>query len=113
MHTVPLAVFCFARWGREALVAIQRAIAAGGDTDKTAAIVCAWGGALGGAGSLPGALIARINDGPFGPSHLRALGRAIALGGPAPRYSEACAFARNLALHPVVLAHGLGRLVPW
>ena len=75
-------------------------------------------GALHGEAGLPGELIARIHDGPFGPSHLRAL--AVCLGQvlagipcPVPRYSCTAALARNLALYPVILGHGFRRLVPF
>jgi ADP-ribosyl-[dinitrogen reductase] hydrolase len=30
-----------------------------------------------------------------------------------PRYSAPAAFARNLALYPVILGHGFRRLVPF
>jgi hypothetical protein len=44
---------------------------------------------------------------------LRALGTALAQGNPAPKYSSTYALLRNLALYPVILAHGLRRLVPF
>jgi ADP-ribosylglycohydrolase len=117
VHTVPFCAFCFARFGTEPLAAITAAIAGGGDTDSTAAIVGAWSGALHGEAGLPALLLRRIHDGPFGPTHLRALARCLALRRagqrvPSPRFSAPAAFARNLALYPVVLAHGFRRLVP-
>jgi ADP-ribosylglycohydrolase len=117
LHSVPFAAFCFLRFGGEPRAALVEAIAAGGDTDSNAAIVGAWVGALHGAAALPGDLVARLHDGPFGPAHLRALAAALtaARAGAAaapPRYSRLAALARNLLLYPVVLAHGLRRLLP-
>lgn len=117
VHTVPFAAYVFARWGAAPMEAIGAVIRAGGDTDSIGAIVGAWCGALGGAGALPGELIGRIQDGPFGPTHLRALaddlagaraGRASVAG-----YSPVYAMARNLALYPVVLAHAARRIIPY
>jgi ADP-ribosyl-[dinitrogen reductase] hydrolase len=122
VHSVAIAAFCFVRFGDDPLRAIVETIAAGGDTDTNAAIVGGWVGALHGAAALPAALIDRINDGPFGPTHLRRLARALAQtrtrpssGAPAiavPSYSWPLALLRNLALYPVVLAHGFRRLLP-
>jgi ADP-ribosylglycohydrolase len=115
MHTVPLATWLFVVAGGDPLECIQRAIAAGGDTDTIAAIVGGLSGALCGEGAIPEELVARIQDGPFGPSHLRALADALGSGGvvDVPRYSPLYALLRNLALYPVVLAHGFRRLVPF
>jgi ADP-ribosylglycohydrolase len=116
VHTVPFAAFVFMK-GSAPLDGLAAAISAGGDTDSIAAILGAWLGALHGPGGLPAELIARIHDGPFGPSHLRALSSALAraLSGPVdvPRYSVLAALTRNLLLYPVVLAHGLRRLIPF
>ena len=118
IHTAAFATFIFLRYGDDPMRAVLEAINAGGDTDSIGAIVGGWMGALDGADSLPGELIARIDDGPFGPSHLRALGSTLALSkqgtpGVVPRYSPAAAMIRNLALYPVVLGHGLRRMVPF
>lgn len=117
IHTAAFATFVFLRYGDAPMRALSEAIDAGGDTDSIGAIVGGWMGALHGADALPGDLIARIHDGPFGPSHLRALGLALAevregTPGPVPRYSRAAAMVRNLALYPVVLGHRFRRLVP-
>ncbi len=118
VQTLAFASFAFARFGHDPMRAIREAITAGGDTDTIAAIVGAWCGARSGTGWLPPDLIGRIHDGPFGPNHLRALARSLqaADGGVAvvpPRYSTAAALGRNLALYPVVLAHGFRRLAPF
>jgi len=117
VHTAALAAFMFARHGDAPLGAISETIAAGGDTDSIAAIVGAWAGARHGAAALPASLVGGIQDGPFGPGHQRALASALAALSrgerPAvPRYWAVAALARNLALYPVIIAHGLRRLVP-
>ena len=116
--TVSFATFCFLRHGDDPMWALGEAISAGGDTDSIGAILGAWLGALHGEAGLPGDLIGRIHDGPFGPSHLRALasclaGRRDGRWEPVPRYSPTAALARNLALYPVILGHGFRRLVPF
>lgn len=118
VHTVSFAAFCFGRFGSRSLDAIVETIAAGGDTDSIAAIVGAWCGALHGERALPSHLVARLASGPFGPAHLRALGDALAAAArgeaAAPvRFAWPLALVRNLALYPVVLAHGFRRLVPF
>lgn len=119
LHTVPFATYTFLRGGAP-LEVLQRTIAGGGDTDSNAAIAGAFVGALHGEAGLPRALLDEIDDGPFGPTHLRALATDLARADepgqlPAERkrvsqgatYSPALALARNLALFPVVLAHAL------
>lgn len=117
LHTVPFATFCFLRFGDEPLGALQQAIAAGGDTDSIAAILGGWLGALHGEAGLPTHLLNRIHDGPFGPTHLRALGHHLVRTGqgpiaPVPGYSPVAALTRNLLLYPVILAHGFRRILP-
>jgi ADP-ribosylglycohydrolase len=112
LESVPFAAFAFIRFGNEPLHALNEAISAGGDTDTTAAILGGWVGALHGGGALPRHLIDAIHDGPFGPTHLRGLATSLARGGGAPSYSSLYALLRNLALYPVVLAHGFRRLIP-
>lgn len=114
VHTLGLASYAFARWGESPREAVAAVIACGGDTDSIAAIVGAWCGARHGSAWIPAELLGAIHDGPFGPSHLRALARdVVARRGLTARYSARAAMARNLALYPVVLAHGLRRLLPW
>ena len=117
LHTVPFAAFCFLRFGDQPLPALQEAIAAGGDTDSIAAILGAWLGALHSEAGLPAELLERIHDGPFGPTHLRALAchlDRMRRGEPGvpPSYSPLAALVRNLLLYPVILAHGFRRLLP-
>ena len=117
VHTVSFATFVFLRWGHEPLFALTEAASAGGDTDSICAILGAWLGALHGARLLPVDLVDRIHDGPFGPTHLRALGSALlqvrqGKPCPVPTYSTAGAMVRNLALYPVILGHAFRRLLP-
>lgn len=111
-HSLEAAVFFFVQHGHAPLPALQTCIANGGDTDSIAAILGGWLGALHGESAWPPALRDRLHDGPFGPSHLRALADALCGLGPPPRYSAAAALLRNLALYPVILAHGFRRLLP-
>lgn len=114
IHTLAFASYAFARWGDEPLRAVQEVVAAGGDTDSIGAIEGAWCGARHGASWIPAPLLGAIHDGPFGPTHLRALADDLAARrGLTARYSPLAAMARNLALYPVVLAHGFRRLIPW
>jgi ADP-ribosylglycohydrolase len=117
VHTVAFATFCLLRFGSDPLQALTEAISAGGDTDSIGAILGGWLGALHGEAGLPKDLIARIHDGPFGPTHLRSLALCLARirdghSAPVPRYSRALALARNLLLFPVIIGHGLYRLIP-
>jgi ADP-ribosylglycohydrolase len=110
VHTVAITTFCFLRFGDDPALAIAEAVRAGGDTDSHAAIVGAWVGARHGVGALPASLVSNLQDGPFGPTHLRALaGDLESARTAAPtalaKYSWFAALARNLALYPVVLLH--------
>lgn len=114
-HSVSLAVFGFLRFGDDPLTAIQSVIMAGGDTDSNAAIVGALCGALHGESGLPMKLISQINDGPFGPEHLRSLAKALVetkkgKSAATPGYFWPVAFARNVAVIPILLSHTLLRL---
>lgn len=115
VHTVAFAGYCFLAHGAAPLPAIRAAVCAGGDTDSIGAVVGAMVGALHGETGLPRALVTRLHDGPFGPTHLRALAAALAAQGAGdiatvPGYSPAGALLRNLALYPVILGHLVRRL---
>ncbi|MBS1953575.1 MAG: ADP-ribosylglycohydrolase family protein [Cyanobacteria bacterium SZAS-4] len=114
-HSVPLATFAFLRFGDNCLSAIQATVTAGGDTDSNAAIVGALCGALLGERGLPAKQIQPINDGPFGPTHLRKLAKALAdskegIDVAVPGYLWPVAFARNVAVIPILLSHTCLRL---
>ena len=110
MHSVPFAWFCLNRWG-VSFEAVSQAVQGGGDTDTNAAIVGGWVGALR-PDEIPPRLVERLTGGPFGPRHLRALARACASNTAPPTFAWPLALLRNLALYPVVLAHGFRRLLP-
>lgn len=112
LHAIPFALFCFLRQRGDPMGSIRCAVEAGGDTDTVAAIAGAWAGALHGDRGLPTGLLDRIQDGPFGPTHLRGLASSLAAGDPPPRWSPVRAMARNALLAPVILAHGFRRLLP-
>lgn len=114
LHSTSLATFFFLRAGDTVLPALTEIISVGGDTDSNAAILGGWLGAYHGEAGLPGSLLKRIHDGPFGPSHLRGLANRLA--DPTrelPMYSPTGALIRNLALYPVILGHGFRRLLPF
>jgi ADP-ribosylglycohydrolase len=118
VHTVPFALYGLLTAKTEPLDTLTQAISAGGDTDSIGAILGGWLGARHGESGLPAALIHHIHDGPFGPTHLRRLATCLASTRsghslPIPSYSPTAALARNLALYPVVLAHGFRRLIPF
>lgn len=117
VHTVAFARWCFVRHGDDPLQALSETVAAGGDTDTIGAIVGAWLGARHGDGGLPAELVANLNEGPFGRSHLGALADCLAAlrdgsTPPVPRFSPARAMLRNFAFWPVILAHALRRILP-
>lgn len=117
VHSVSFATYCLLREGGDPATALITAVSAGGDTDSIGAILGGWLGALHGEAGLPHSLLHRIHDGPFGPTHLRALGSCLAQLRegkrlPVPGYSPAAALARNLVLYPVIVAHGFRRLFP-
>ena len=113
VHSVALCSYAFVRGENEpALETLERVVRMGGDTDTHAAIVGGWIGAERGVGAWPPSFIANLDDGPFGPTHLRRLAGALAHGQPLPRWSWFHALARNLVLYPVVIGHGLLRVLP-
>lgn len=77
VHTLAFATFRFLRSGDDPLLTLTEAISSGWDTDSIGAILGGWLGALHGEVGLPGHLIGRIHDGPFGPAHLRALANCL------------------------------------
>lgn len=118
VHTVSFATFGLLRFGSDPQLALTEIISAGGDTDSIGAILGGWLGALHGEEGLPHDLLDRIHDGPFGPTHLRALAgclsRVRAGESPTvPGYSPALAMTRNLLLYPVILGHGFRRMLPF
>ena len=117
VETLAFATYCFLSAADDPLAALAAAISAGGDTDSIGAILGGWLGARFGESGMPTDMVARIHNGPFGPSHLRQLAACLACrreGRPAevPRYSTAAALIRNVALYPVIMGHLCRRCVP-
>lgn len=112
LHSVGLCTWAFIH-GATLHDALRLVIRAGGDTDTHGAIVGGWSGALFGDAAIPASLVSALARGPFGARHLDGLAHALSSGTPAPSWSATVALLRNLALYPVVLAHGLRRLIPF
>lgn len=112
LHSVGLCTWAFIH-GATLHDALRLVIRAGGDTDTHGAIVGGWSGALFGDAAIPASLVSALARGPFGARHLDGLAHALSSGAPAPSWSATVALLRNLALYPVVLAHGLRRLIPF
>lgn len=118
-HTLALATFAFVAHGDGALSSMLAALyAAGGDTDTIGAIVGGWFGARAGRDAIEPRWIEPLPSGPFGRAHLEALAAALAARETSDkhvtsvRYAWPLALLRNVALFPVVLAHGFRRLAP-
>lgn len=103
-HTLAIATWAFLRAGDSPVSCADLAIRAGGDTDSTAAIAAGWAGALVGDGPWTD-VVEGIDDGPFGPRHLRGLATAWESGREAPGWSGLRARVRNLVV--------FGRLIAW
>ncbi len=109
VHSVGVCVWAFL--AHEGMEAVRAVIRVGGDTDTHGAIVGAWVGALHGPSAFPAELVENLQPGPFGRAHIVATANALTTSTPAPGYSAVIALLRNLSLYPVVLAHGLWRIV--
>jgi ADP-ribosyl-[dinitrogen reductase] hydrolase len=103
--TVPVAVYCWLRHGRDFRGAVESAISLGGDTDTVAAIT----GALTGAALGPDAIPEDWLRGLTGPVFNRDGIARIAGGGRAPWLAR---LARNVAMTAIVLAHVARRALP-
>ena len=112
VHTAAFASFLFGRFGSEPRECLVQTASAGGDADSIGAVVGGWLGALHGGAGLPQDLLDGLCPGPFGRRHLESLARSLNEGAPPPRYFWPAALLRNLALYPVILGHGLRRLLP-
>jgi ADP-ribosyl-[dinitrogen reductase] hydrolase len=121
LHTVPVALFCWLRQPHDFRAAVEDVILLGGDTDTTGAIVGGMAGAAVGASCIPPEWLGGIAEWPCGTHWMRELARRLALcfGAnddteewmPVP-FSRAALTARNALFIPLVLAHGLRRLLP-
>lgn len=113
LHSLATAVLHFVRSADKPLEAMQDCIRSGGDTDSNTAILGAWLGALNGEKALPQELSGKLQSGPFGREHLQKLGQALHQKTEPPKYSHLRATATNLALYPVIIAHGFRRMIPF
>jgi poly(ADP-ribose) glycohydrolase ARH3 len=75
-EAVPLALFCFLRWGSDFAQVTTNAVLAGGDTDTIAAMSGALCGALVGEEGIPESWPRRLEHEPKGPAHVRSLADA-------------------------------------
>lgn len=73
---VPLALFCFLRWAPDFDAVVRSTVLCGGDTDTIAAMSGALCGALVGESGLPTTWLDRLENGPKGADHIRALADA-------------------------------------
>lgn len=119
-HTVPVALFCWARWPADFRTGIETVIGLGGDTDTTAAIVGALIGAVTGRDGIPHEWSARLVEWPRSVAWLQRLATTLAQAAtsddrsawaPVPLCWPAL-LPRNLMFLLIVLLHGFRRLFP-
>jgi poly(ADP-ribose) glycohydrolase ARH3 len=84
VHMAPCVLWCAFRYAHDPRRAIQAAIAIGGDTDTTAALVGAIVGARHGEGDWCAAWAARLENGPRGRDYALGLAEALARLRPGP-----------------------------
>lgn len=115
-HSVPVALFAWARHPGDFRQALESALDCGGDTDTVGAIVGALAGASVGPEGIPAEWLEGIYEWPRTMKVLSRAGARLAdqrsgsrFMGPV-RYFWPGLIARNLAFTLIVLAHGVGRL---
>lgn len=117
-HTVPCVIQVWLRHQKDYAAGVKEIIAAGGDTDTTAAIVGGIIGAGVGKEGIPERWRSRIIEWPRSIGWIEKLAVAAGTGpdggnaGRSPRYARAGIIPRNLCFLLVVLAHGVRRLIP-
>jgi ADP-ribosylglycohydrolase len=117
-HTVPVALYAWARHGGNFQDGLTEALSCGGDTDTLGAIVGALMGAQAGLKGIPGEWLGGICDWPRSVGLLLRVARNLAtqrtIGGPhgAVRYFWPGLLIRNVVFLVTVLAHGVRRLGP-
>lgn len=117
-HTVPCVVQTWLRHQEGFASGLREIIAAGGDTDTTAAILGAIVGARVGKGGIPDAWLRGIIEWPRSVAWMERLGQAARRAVedeadvPSPAYFVPGILARNACFLAVVLAHGFRRLLP-
>ena len=116
-HTVPVVLFCWLRFPDDFRGALESIIAAGGDTDSTAAILGGIIGAGMGADALPADWKSELWDWPNSSAYIQklsaemiaALENGAAVG--TPRVLLGAPLMRNAFFLCVVLAHAARRLI--
>ena len=119
-QTVPVALFCWARWPGDFRTGIETVIGLGGDTDTTAAITGALIGGTAGVGAIPAEWIDGMMERPRSVKWLRRLANALtraATSNDEKTWSAVPLFwpgllPRNLLFLLVVLLHGFRRQLP-
>jgi ADP-ribosylglycohydrolase len=111
-HTVPVAMFCWLRYGHDFRECVTRVIRLGGDTDTTAAIVGALAGANLGSGQIPLEWLEGLVEWPRSRRWMTKLADALADGGDSPAWCWPALPFRNLLFLVTVLVHGFRRTLP-
>jgi ADP-ribosylglycohydrolase len=111
LHTLATAVACFCLPTASPFESLERCVRQGGDTDTIGAVLGGWLGALHGSEAWPPELLQNLERSVY--VHLLRLAAALVEGGPVPRRNPLFLLVRNLLLYPVVIAHGLRRLIPF
>lgn len=118
LHTVPCVIQVWLRHQADYRAGVEEVLAAGGDTDTTAAILGGITGAGVGKRGIPPEWLSRIFEWPRSTRWMESLGEAAArsLAGDATADTPPLCVAgipfRNALFTTVVLAHGLRRLAP-
>jgi len=111
LHTLSTAVAFFCLPADSPFESLVMCIRQGGDTDTIGAILGGWLGALHGPEAWPAELLGKLEKNVR--LHVRALSEAVVEGGAVPRRNWVFLLFRNLALYPVVIAHGFRRVIPF
>jgi len=121
-HTVPVALYCWLRQPDDFRAVVTDVIRLGGDTDTTAAIAGAICGATTGLTGIPAEWLDGIAEWPRSVEWMKQLAERLARRFPLAQRPDPGAgpmrlcwpalLPRNLAFLGIVLAHGLGRLLP-
>lgn len=119
-HTVPVALYCWARAPRDVGAAVEEAVRLGGDTDTVAAIVGGLAGAAGGPAAIPKAWLEGLRERPRSVAWMTELGERLArCFGRRPAFSEEgplrlswpALALRSAMFTAIVLGHGFARLL--
>jgi ADP-ribosyl-[dinitrogen reductase] hydrolase len=117
-HSVPIAIYAWARHRGDFRAALEAAYACGGDTDTVGAMVGALAGLEMGEAGIPAEWRQNLRDWPRTISWIRRL--AISLDStrssqpvPSPRWVWPLVPLRNVWFLLIVLVHGLSRLIPF